>query len=61
MKNCSNCQSVSEDAHNALIDYCKSMNYHCITCRYGIKSINPNAGKHVECIFANCPCSWERK
>ena len=50
---------ITPEALQGIKDYCAARNYKCKTCRYSINKVNPEASKYVECIFGNCPCSWE--
>ncbi len=52
--------ATSEEAINAIAEYCTKRKYKCKGCRYSIKFIRPDYEGYTDCVFANCPCSWKR-
>lgn len=50
---------VHDESFKPIKDYCTKRNYKCKGCMYSIDKITKEHSPGTECIFGNCPCSWE--
>lgn len=50
---------VSGRVYISIRDYCTKRHYKCKGCRYSIDKVTSEHYPYQECMFDNCPCSWE--